>query len=867
MSHERDRMPRPRLHAGFLRVALLVAGTLVLAPRAQAAGQNLSLQSGWNLISFAVAPSNPAPAAVFGALGSNFQAVWTYDAAVGQWRTYPAPTASIPAISVIEPGRGYWVKVGSSAPLPVEASDVELPDSPPDLVTGWNLVGFAVEDAIPWNRVLGNLSIQKIWKYDAVARQFRGVQRNTQGAATREDFPTLDAGVGYWVFASQPVSLAPQLGTALPPDVDQAPLLPTGPPDARVLFASFTPGDADVGSDGFYDRPPTQRAVAMGEDLEQQNFSIFNQAGGVLAWSAVIVDPEAHPWLRVRREVDGDVTTPGVEAVSGSLTTETADLELLVDRTGLPPGDYQADLLIQSNGESEGFPYEPARTIHVSMSVAELDGDYEVRAEIDRVNGKRADTANPRLFLSIWRDVDGTKAAIDDTRTLLFPRKLRMSGGVYQDETTKITVSGSFELPAGHPDNPYDAALRREVTLRADRRGPGPTTLGPLDLQGQYFETIRNVLSNPIYLEGTFTATRLGGTPTALDVLGPSNGLSESIPDNGVLESEIEVTESISISELDVTVNIDHPRPADLVVTLLAPGTCPTPTNPAAPCVALLRNRLEAPAGELTYDESATPVDPLDFYDGRLSPGTWKLRIEDKAVGQAGDLVAWSLSLKGTRLNSIRGSVAGVGAGASVLLTGCGQSRTATTVSVESQPTSGAYRFDDLIDCLYRLTVHKSGFERAWLDVSLNGTDLTNQNLSPSTAPADPEASCATQVPLPSNCPYPPVPSTTGLRFVSLTTQGGAGALLPQPELRYAADAATFDIDRPPIDPQAPGPEDSNSFLQTENPTTKSNRLGVNSRIDDPVGANSRKLRLTLGQPTVGASVQGPYKLQIGASR
>jgi hypothetical protein len=52
------------------------------------------------------------------------------------------------------------------------------------------------------------------------------------------------------------------------------------------------------------------------------------------------------------------------------------------------------------------------------------------------------------------------------------------------------------------------------------------------------------------------------------------------VSDDGVVEQTVEVTERILISELDVTVNLVHTRPSDLVVTTRLDRRVPDRVSP-----------------------------------------------------------------------------------------------------------------------------------------------------------------------------------------------------------------------------------------------------------------------------------------------
>lgn len=817
-----------------IRLALLM---LVPITCAGAQVQTIQLRAGWNLISIAVAPADPAPAAVLAPLISagKFQALWTFDPTANAWSTYPAPTGGVLAITRVDPAHGYWIKVTGAAALTVTGAEGAIPPATVNLVAGWNLMGPVAAEPKPYDRVFNTLPVREIWAYDALSGAFGGVQ--LAPLAAREDFTKLNPGQGYWVSLATPAALQPVLGTATPGDLDLDPLLPAATPGVRTPWTSMTPGDEDIGMDGFYDRPETQRALTLRDNLESQRISIFNDGTGILSYAALVMDPVATPWLRLQGTDQTTGNSIPVERVTGSVTTDTAQVELIADRTGLLPGEYVGAISIQSNGAAGT---EPTRTITVRMNVAELDGDYRLLAKIETVNGKKADLHNPRLFLSIYRDRDGLKGIVDDTRTLLMPQRLHLSGASYQAGTNRFTLSGSFELPVGAADNPYQVPLRRDLTLLGDRGAAGDIGVGPLDLKGEYRETIRNVLGDPIYLAGTFVATRLSAQPTTRDQTAPG-ATGGAVPDLSSLTSKINVTQRLLLTEVDVKVNLTHTRPTDLRLWLESPqGTR-----------LLLRERSTAVLGELLYDGAAAPVDALANLNGQLSAGEWRLIVEDLAAGETGQLLSWNLDLKGTAVHRLEGTIANVGAGASVLLTGCGFSMVATTDSADH------YVFNDLVDCIYKVTVHQNGFQRLSREVAVNGgNSLGNDLAPPAAAPVSPILVEA------------PTDGAHTLRLVGTLACAGLRERAPgglQLGGEDAADSATFDIDRLPLDPAHPGPADSNLFIESLNVLAGSNATGLNGRLDGPVGANSRRIRVSIGQPIAGRSVSGNQVLWIGA--
>ncbi len=867
------------MRLGTLLFPSVLIVAIAFAGAACAVQQTIELHQGWNLISFAVQPDDVSPDAVLAPLlaARSFVALWTYDTDNETWSGFT--TSDVPpgfsAISAIETGKGYWLDVTRAGTFTVSGDETALPAGARALSSGWNLVGFTAEEPLAYDRLFSSPPVREIWTYDAAAARFAGIVFPAGGIGPnlRQDFTQLEPGQAYWVLTDGPVVLEPVLGTALPSDVDNPPLLPDGPPDMRKVWMAVTPGDEDIGADGFFDVPTTQRALTFRDNSDTQYISIFNAGKGILNWTATIEAPDDHAWLRFRTldEQGHDIT---YAALSGSVSTETDRIDLIADRTGLAAGDYRATVTIGSNGAGP----DPERTIDVFMRVAGLDGDYEIRAEIDTVNGKPADTANPRLFVSLYHDRDGLKAAIDERRSLLFPQRVRLAGRGYETGTNKFVVSGAFELPPrdpGNPDdpNPYQVALRREITLIGDRRTSlHDAELGPLDLKGEYHETIRNVLSEPIHLAGTFIANRVDTRPTVTDDVEILSPQGASIPDNGTFTRTFTVTQRVLLTEVDIRINVTHSRPSDLVITLMSP------TGE----LARLRDHSPGPLGVLTYDDDEPPVDSMDVFNGELAAGTWTLRIADEVPGETGSFLNGTLMVRGTEVHSITGTVPAGESNATVLLSGCGVSRVARAVGA-------TYQFSDLIDCVYRITIHESGFADSSVDVVLDRSNVSAPTPPP---PVGTPPDGQSQLALPKS---PGACGTNCFEFTSLTTAGGAGVIHATMgegapiqrvnALQYGADAATFDIDRPCrgvtccTGANCAGPEDTDYFVDVENPTTKSNECAAEDRtpfqhclqpgdgkIDPPKGANAEHIFLAAGLPVIGTSASPDGRLTIGAA-
>jgi subtilisin-like proprotein convertase family protein len=121
----------------------------------------------------------------------------------------------------------------------------------------------------------------------------------------------------------------------------------------------------------------------------------------------------------------------------------------------------------------------------------------------------------------------------------------------------------------------------------------------------------------------------------------PSTDTPIEIPrssDVGVY-SFLNVPATFPVTEVDVTVDIDHPDISDLRVVLYAPDNT----------LVFLHDRGDPGVSGLhtTYDELTQPVmGSMDSFVGIDPQGTWRLRVIDYTGGPAGTLENWTLHFK-----------------------------------------------------------------------------------------------------------------------------------------------------------------------------------------------------------------------------
>lgn len=159
---------------------------------------------------------------------------------------------------------------------------------------------------------------------------------------------------------------------------------------------------------------------------------------------------------------------------------------------------------------------------------------------------------------------------------------------------------------------------------------------------------------------GTFAAWIFNLSVTVIPASGTGSGYTNStvvpIPDLGSATSSISVNEPAPIHKrIRVSLNLEHPRTADLKVTLTSPfGNTSLllesiATGDDVGKIDVLLDD-EAALSLLPHPSSGLVYSPgsgrsLQAFDGMQSSGQWTLTVTDTAGGETGELKSWSLEI------------------------------------------------------------------------------------------------------------------------------------------------------------------------------------------------------------------------------
>jgi hypothetical protein len=162
----------------------------------------VSLQSGWNLISTPLIPDGPSLPGVLSSMAGKYDMVYTYNPAAGgqPWRHYdPGMPTLLSTLTSIDARWGYWIRATEATTLTLVGTMPTSTTIP--LVAGWNLVGFPSNHAVSVSEALAELESN----YTEIRTFMDGtwLRYVPGGTATLSE---LLPGQGYWLHVNSPAN-------------------------------------------------------------------------------------------------------------------------------------------------------------------------------------------------------------------------------------------------------------------------------------------------------------------------------------------------------------------------------------------------------------------------------------------------------------------------------------------------------------------------------------------------------------------------------------------------------------------------------------------------------------------------------------
>jgi len=171
-------------------------------------GVSISMQTGWNLISLPLVPSDPLIGDLLKPLLAKNEvvSVWTYAGTPRFWQSYVPGKGG--TLTTMVDGNGYWIFMNSADNLNVTGTVVPYAQTPPayPLVSGWNLLGFKPEPIITnetvsqyLTSITGKYDVNNVWVFNNL---------NQSWIRTNSSY-LLQPGEAIWILMTSSATLKP----------------------------------------------------------------------------------------------------------------------------------------------------------------------------------------------------------------------------------------------------------------------------------------------------------------------------------------------------------------------------------------------------------------------------------------------------------------------------------------------------------------------------------------------------------------------------------------------------------------------------------------------------------------------------------
>lgn len=219
-------------------------------------------------------------------------------------------------------------------------------------------------------------------------------------------------------------------------------------------------------------------------------------------------------------------------------------------------------------------------------------------------------------------------------------------------QATSLTLSWTADANA----TSYDVEVATDAAFTAivstGTASSNSYAISGLSNLTDYFWRVRPINSS---CSGDFSAANQFTTGNVLCATLPSANVPLAIAStaNVTVNSTLAVTENLTLTDVNVNVNITHSWVRDLTLTLISPAGTAVQLV-ARPCNNVRLNDINAIfddagipivcANNPAISGTVKPTQVLSAFNGQNSLGTWTLRVLDSANQDGGSIVGWSLN-------------------------------------------------------------------------------------------------------------------------------------------------------------------------------------------------------------------------------
>ncbi len=345
----------------------------------ESAQLSLNLQTGWNMVSMNVHPDDMAISSIFAPIIQHIQTIKSPDGVFQPGNPYNTLTQ-------LQDGKGYNIRVNANCSATLSGAPVN-PSTPIPMQSGWNLVGYTPQSAMPVANAISSISAYLV--------QIKGSEGVYEPSNPYNTLSSLSPGRSYWMKLNGAANLVYPSGTRFATQAQEIPAHGEGPvlkSNSQTVLVGFN-GNAKAGdiiSAWVDDELRGQTEVKLVDNMFGALLQIFSDT------------PGEHVVFKLSSPTDKKIVTlePGLITEPGSIV-----------------GDYNTNqyyMLFSDSSETpevvtglgKAYPNPFKQGTHITLSVAkdapELEvGIYNIRGQKVRtlINGQLK--AGP---MNLWWD-------------------------------------------------------------------------------------------------------------------------------------------------------------------------------------------------------------------------------------------------------------------------------------------------------------------------------------------------------------------------------------------------------------------------------------------------------------------------------
>lgn len=170
-----------------------------------AAAHAITLQPGWNLVSFNLIPANTSITAVLASIADDYDLVYAWDATTQTWLKADNVPASPDTLVNLTEKMGFWINVTAAGPVTLTVQGDVPTSTAISLLSngqGWNLVGYPARVSRALPGALAGTGFTLAYSYRANDPADPWKLYDAGAPSWSNDLTALDPGWGYWVKVS-----------------------------------------------------------------------------------------------------------------------------------------------------------------------------------------------------------------------------------------------------------------------------------------------------------------------------------------------------------------------------------------------------------------------------------------------------------------------------------------------------------------------------------------------------------------------------------------------------------------------------------------------------------------------------------------